>query len=96
MKLKAKHIRKLRKKAKFMQVFKARECWGCFGFDTFRQTEFIEVKATSEYQALQRYFKWYHRNLKKLHRFYKVNEITTYDWGKVEVVNKDGYSTYFR
>ena len=39
-KLKAKHIAKLRKKAKLMQTYKVRESWSLFGFDTFRTHNF--------------------------------------------------------
>lgn len=95
-KLKAKHIAKLRKKAKLMQTFKVRECWGLFGFDTFRSHDFKEIRANSEKQAMKRYFKRYYKIMKEKHRFYDVSSETTYDWGKIQVVNEKGFSTYFR
>lgn len=95
-KLKAKHIAKLRKKAKLMQTFKVRECWGLFGFDTFRSYDFKEIRANSEKQAMKRYFDLYYRTMKQTHRFHNVSFKTTYEWGRIQVVNEDGFSTYFK
>jgi len=95
-KLKAKHITKLRQKAKLMQVYKVRESWSLFGFDTFRTNDFEQIRANSEYKAMQRYFERYYRVMKRLHRFHEAKNKTTFDWGKIEVVNENGYATYFR
>jgi hypothetical protein len=95
-KLKAKHIAKLRKKAKLMQTYKVRDSWGLFGFDTFRTHDFTEIRANSERKAMQIYFQCYYRIMKRLHRFHEVDTITTYDWGRIEVVNENGYATYFK
>lgn len=95
-KLKAKHIAKLRKKAKLMQTYKVRESWSLFGFDTFRSHDFEEIRANSEFMAMRRFFDRYYRIMKKLHRFHESRQITTYDWGRIEVVNENGYATYFK
>ena len=95
-KLKAKHIAKLRKKAKLMQTYKVRESWSLFGFDTFITHDFVEIRANSERKAMQRFFERYYRIMKRVHRFHESRTITTYDWGRIEVVNENGYATYFK
>ncbi len=94
-KLKAKHIAKLRKKAKLMQTYKVRECYGLFGFDDFRENDFTLVKAKTPYLAMQRYFKKYYLEMKQKHRFYNADVITTYNWGKIEVVDERGFKIYY-
>lgn len=96
MKLKARYIAKLRTEAKLMKTFKVRESYGLFGFDTFYKHDFSIIRANSERKAMQRFFQKYYKLMKRLHKFHEASEITTYDWGKIEVVNEDGYSTYFR
>ena len=94
--MKAKHITKLRKKAKLMQTYKIRESCGLFGFDTLRQFDFEEIKANSEFLAMKRFFSNYYKVMKKLHKSHEAKTITTHNWGKIEVVDKNGYSTYFK
>lgn len=95
-KLKAKHIAKLRKKAKLMQVYKVRESWSLFGFDTIREHDYKEIKANSSFQAMKRFFDWYYRLMKKKHRFFEATTETTHDWGRIEVVDENGFKTYYK
>ena len=95
-KLKAKHIAKLRKKAKLMQVYKVRESWSLFGFDTFNSHDYTEIKANSTYQAMQRFFISYYKIMQKKHRFFEAKTETTYDWGRIEVVDENGFKTYYK
>jgi len=93
--MKAKHITKLRKKARLMEVYKIRECWGLFGFNTLNQHDFEEIKANSIYNALQKFFKSYSQTAKKKHRFYSCNTETTWNWGRIEVIDEKGNKTYY-
>ncbi len=95
-KLKAKHIAKLRKKARLMQNYKVRDSWGVFGFNnSFRENNFTEIRAVSEFMAMKRFLNLYYRNNKKLHRSHGADRRTTYEWGEIEVIDEYGYAVYY-
>lgn len=94
--MKAKHIKKLRKRIESFQSYKVRESWGLFGFDSFHENNYSEIKAGSPLEATVRFFKLYRRQYKRISRFESFLIETNSQWGRLEVVDSKGFKTYYK
>ena len=93
--MKARHIKKLRKKILNFKEYKILETKGLFGNffdDTFEKS----IMADSFNTALKRYFRKYYRRNKEIHNYYDVDTETTSEWGKIRVKDYKGFKKYFR
>lgn len=99
--MKARHIRKLRKKIASFDVYSIRESAGLFGdFNGLNRLNLIMpdyyVTADSHELALKRFFRNYERNRKRVHDCYTDYPIeTTGCWGRMMVTNKRTNFTRF-
>ena len=99
--MKARHIRKLRKKIASFDVYSIRESAGLFGdFNGLNRLNLIMndyyVTADSYESALKRFFRNYERNHKRVHDFYTNYPIeTTGRWGRMMVTNQRTKFTRF-
>lgn len=99
--MKAKHIRKLRKKIASFDVYSIRESAGLFGdFNGLNRLNLIMrdyyVTADSHKLALKRFFRNYERNRKRRHADYTDYPIeTTECWGCFMVTNQRTNFTRF-
>lgn len=91
--MKAKHIRKLRKKIASFDVYIIRESAGLFGdFNGNNRLNLVmpdyHVTADSHELAIKRFFRNYEREYKRLHDYYTDCPIeTTIRWGRIMVTN---------
>ena len=94
--MKARHIRKLRKKIANFREFTVSTTWNLFGnFDCGGKRQ-RKVYADTPRVAVKRYFAWYKRKYKEMHE--QSNSLllaTTYRWGKIMVLDSNGYRYYF-
>lgn len=94
--MKARHIRKLRKKVQSFKTFSITTI-GVFGDFFYRNDwEFKKIKASTPIHAIERYMKWHFRHFKyrskHQHEWYKE---TSYNWGEILVVDEKGYKRYY-
>ena len=95
--MKARHIRKIRKRVDKFDTYEIHESIGMFGTPYHDTTEAI-VKADSVTMAMRRFFRYYERRYKRYHddRTTCPSE-TTREWGRFEVVNtRTGFHHYVR
>ena len=101
--IKAKYIKKLRKKVSQFKTYKMRECFGLFGFDydyaTKKDCPYHTdsiIKGLNPEHAILRYFRYYNRKYKIRHKNYAewMNE-TTYKWGRFMIEDEKGYRTFW-
>ena len=92
--MKARHIRKLRKRILSYQTYKVYPVQHClFGFDN----NFVYTfKAMNSIHAVERYMKYYWRKHMQKHTMYKTfyNEVTS-DLGRILVIDEKGYKRYY-
>ena len=99
--MKAKQIRKLRKKIASFDAYSIRESAGLFGdFNGLNRLNLIMrdyyVTADSHELALKRFFRNYERNRKRRHDCYTDSPIeTTSRWGRIMVTNQRTSFTKF-
>lgn len=95
--MKARTIRKLRKKIAAFKTFIVMESQGIFGnFPPFSPENFRRVKATNQRQAIYRYMQWYYRhNKQKSDNDQALYAETTCKWGKICVIDSKGYHKYY-
>ena len=101
--MKARHIKKLRKRIATFDTYCIRESAGAFGdFYGFNRLGLIMddyyITADSYELALKRFFKKYEREFKRVHDHYCKTPIeTTVQWGDIMVKNtKTGFIRYYR
>ena len=92
--MKARHIRKLRKRILSYHTYKVYPVKHClFGFDN----NFVYTfKAMNSIHAVERYMKYYWRKNKQKHPSYQTfyHEVTC-DWGRILVIEEKGYKRYY-
>ena len=95
--MKARHIRKLRKKLQAYQTYRIATSYGSFGyFPQKHEWEYRKVKGASPIHAITRYMKWHFRRHKYMSRHQKTwYQETTYNWGEIEVIDEKGYIRYY-
>ena len=92
--MKAKHIRKLRKRINNFGYYTIRESFGLFGdFQGYNRMGFkchdTKIFAESPTMAIEKYMKIYRRKMKKKneHECEEYQEVTE-DWGRIMVSNE--------
>lgn len=101
--MKAKHIKKLRNKARLMKIYSVRNTCGLFG-DFFGDNRIClvmpdyEVRDTSEIGALRKYLKQYATKYNRKHDDDKdMFEETTSKWGRFMVTDKEtGFMSFYK
>lgn len=95
--MKAKYIKRLRKKIAAFVDYEVAETISLFG-EPYRAEYFgASVKSDTPLNAIKKYIRFYSRHYKQTHPNYDTNVITTtIRWGKFRVTNKkNGFKTYY-
>ena len=96
MNMKAKHIAKLRKKIAKFTSYTIRESLNLFGEPYCSCGCGKNIMSDSPINALRKFCVKYARRYKRKFKYSGYDTQTTYDWGKVEVINnKTGFRTYY-
>ena len=91
--MKARTIKKLRKKIAQFKSYEVYEAIHLFG----EPFEFkLCVKSDSPKNALKRFWKYFYRKNKMRHRWVGYDYETTYDWGKFMVKTENGFKYFYR
>ena len=95
--MKARHIRKLRKRIAKFDAYDIHESVSMFGAP-YHVTAEATIMADNPFEAMRRFFRYYRRHYKRIHDNYKSESIeTTQQWGRFEVVNlRTGFHHYMR
>lgn len=94
--MKARHIKKLRKKIAEFKEFTVYIPTGLFGFDGDYRCKKV-IKASDEIHAIRRYFKWYYRYYKETSEFQTYHpEPCSRRWAHVAVEDSKGYKHFYR
>ena len=95
--MKARYIRKLRKRIAKFDAYDIHETVGMFG-DPYHTTTEAMVMAGNPVEAMRRFFRYYRRHYKRIHDDYTSGPVeTTRQWGSFEVVNtRTGFHHYMR
>lgn len=95
--MKAKHIRKLRKKLQSYKTYRVTTSTGMFGdFWLLDDESFRNIKAASQVHAILRYMNWHFRHYKQRSRHHKSSySETSHNWGEVLVIDPKGYKRYY-
>lgn len=94
--MKARHIKKLRKKIAEFKEFTVSIPTGLFGFDGDYRCKKV-IKASDEIHAIRRYFKWYYRYYKETSEFQTYYpEPCSRIWAHVLVEDSKGYKHFYR
>lgn len=95
--MKARHIRKFRKRIAKFDVYDIHEAVDIFGGPYCATTE-ATVTAGEPVEAMRRFFRYYRRHYKRIHNNYTSESVETVrQWGRFEVVNtRTGFHHYMR
>ena len=95
--MKARHIRKIRKRVAMFDTYEIHEAVGMFGGPYHATTE-ATVTAGNTVEVMRRFFRYYRRHYKRIHDDYTSESVeTTRQWGRFEVVNtRTGFHHYVR
>lgn len=100
--MKARHIKKLRKKIGKLQTYKIRETASLFG-NFFGQNRFNlimsdhNITANSPIRAIKIYMRNYRKKQKQKNRYESEEYVeTTEDWGRLMVVDETGFKYFYK
>ena len=94
--MKAKDIKRLRKKVVDFKEYDVSYSLGLFGNFDGGGVCLQTIKASNPREAVERYLRWYFRFYKFRNEFHKNNLVeTSLNWGKFRVEDARGYVRYF-